>query len=575
MLRVGRYQAWLAIAVTATVVATSVVVVARHGTAGRTLGSGASQVAGGAGAGAGGAATGAGMAGAGASAQPGGSGGSAGSSGPGSGVVARTPDPERLRQFHPPATIVPLSDLDPGLATRGPRPTIDQLLRYQYGNPIVIFNARATTDDWQLHKPDMKAVRGYADSISVLPGQSLKVRLNGRDPSAQLDVFRMGLGDATHLLTVPKVKVVPRPEATPTAAMGTVEENWPVSTTIAIPKTWRTGVYLIKLTGSSGGQSYIPFIVRVPKAQPLVVVLPTMTWQAYNLYGGANLYGWTDGPRLRAYQISYDRPFDHAYGGSLFFRLDFPLVVWLEDHGYSPGYVADVDVARDPSLILGAKTVLFSGHGEYWTGGMRAAADKAAGRGVGLGFMGANQAFWQVRLAADGAGAAGRDIICYKSATLDPQTVLDPRAATARFEDPPVSAPPADLMGLQYGGVVTGITPMTVGKGITTFAPDLGLSPGQQLPGLVADEVDSLDPDFDGILLGASVVSVTEHPGTITAAAGLWISPSGNHVFDAGTFDWSWGLDPRYAAALPGFPAVAYSGLMQRILAWLGAQPTI
>jgi len=47
-------------------------------------------------------------------------------------------------------------------------------------------------------------------------------------------------------------------------------------------------------------------------------------------------------------------------------------------------------------------------------------------------------------------------------------------------------------------------------------------------------------------------------------------SPAGNRVFDAGTFDFSWGLDPRYAAALPGFPADAFTGLTARILAWLG-----
>ena len=60
----------------------------------------------------------------------------------------------------------------------------------------------------------------------------------------------------------------------------------------------------------------------------------------------------------------------------------------------------------------------------------------------------------------------------------------------------------------------------------------------------------------------------------IAAAAGLWINPSGGRVFDAGTFDFSWGLDPRYAAALPGFPATAFSQLTARILAWAGAEPT-
>ena len=114
---------------------------------------------------------------------------------------------------------------------------------------------------------------------------------------------------------------------------------------------------------------------------------------------------------------------------------------------------------------------------------------------------------------------------------------------------------------------------MEVGAGMSTFAPNLGLVPGQRLPGLIADEIDEVDSAYTGILLGATPLEVVKHGGTVTAAAGLWISPSGNHVFDAGTFDFSWGLDPRYSAALPRFPGEAFTGLMQRILAWLGARP--
>ena len=247
--------------------------------------------------------------------------------------------------------------------------------------------------------------------------------------------------------------------------------------------------------------------------------------------------------------------------------------MWLEDHGYSPNYVADVDIARDPGLATGARTLLFSGHGEYWTGSMRDAAETAAAGGTSLAFLGANQAFWQVRLAADALGRPGRTIVCYKSALLDPLAASGPGTSTSRFEQPPVNRPPARLMGLGYGGVVTGIRPLIVGPGIRAFDPGSGLQAGEALPGLVADEIDQVPPGFDGVLLGATPLTVTEHPGTVVAGAALWLGPTGNRVFDAGTFDFSWGLDPRYSAALPGFPATAFEELMARILAWLGAQP--
>jgi hypothetical protein len=499
--------------------------------------------------------------------------------GPGAGVAASAgpaidavSDPAAFRA---PALRRPLINLDPSLALRGPRPTLRLLMQYQYGDPPFIVRPGATDADWQLSRPNPRAVSGYADRISVLPGQMLGLHLAGIDRSARLDVFRIGIHDANRVLDIPSVRVGIPMAAAPRPSDGLVEESWPVTAQIPVGADWRSGVYLIKVTGASGGQSYIPFIVRETTPQPFTVVLPTMTWEAYNDYGGSDLYGWYGGPQPRAYRVSYDRPFRREAGAGLFFRLDFPLIVWLEDHGYQPGYVADVDLAQDPSLTQGTHTIVFSGHSEYWTGSLRDTMESAAAAGVNLGFFGANQGFWQVRLERDAAGGAGRVVACYKSAALDPLAVEAPADATVRFQDPPVNRPPSTLMGLEYGGVVNGISSMVVGAGISTFDPASGLRAGQTLPGLVADEIDSPPQGFTGLVVGATPITVTEHPGVVTSAAALWVGRAGNHVFDAGTFDFSWGLDPRYSAALPGFAADGYSHLTASILAWLGAQPTL
>ena len=488
-----------------------------------------------------------------------------------------SPRDPNLSDFRAPALTRPLVNFDPGLASRGPRPSLRELYNYQYGNPAVFFAPTTNFDplDWRLSRPDQGAVRGYGGVISLAPGQVLPLHLSGSDHVARLDVFRMGLQDARNLLTVPNVQFTSQPEAIPDQTNGLIVEHWPVSYKLKIPKTWRSGVYLIKMTGSSGGQSYIIFVVRATAPTRLMVVLPTMTYQAYNDYGGADLYGWDGGPSPRAYAVSFDRPFNHQYGAGLFFRLDFPLIVWLEDHGYAPSYITDVDLDHDPALIAGARTLVFSGHGEYWTGAMRDTINQASRSGLNLVFFGSNQAFWQVRLVPNAEGRPDRIIVCYKSPTLDPITANDPGATTTRFQDPPVLLPPKNLMGLEYGGIVGGIQPMVVGSGITTFAPDIGLRVGQQMPGLVADEIDQVPKGFNGVLLGATPILVREHPGMVIASAALWINPAGGRVFDAGTFDFSWGLDPRYSAALPGFPAQAYSQLTARILAWAGAQPSL
>ena len=85
----------------------------------------------------------------------------------------------------------------------------------------------------------------------------------------------------------------------------------------------------------------------------------------------------------------------------------------------------------------------------------------------------------------------------------------------------------------------------------------------------MGDEIDLLSRKAGALILGATPVTLVGHSPGI-AGASAWVTASGAHVFDAGTFDWSWGLDPRYAAALPGFPADSYARLMADILSWAG-----
>ena len=75
----------------------------------------------------------------------------------------------------------------------------------------------------------------------------------------------------------------------------------------AVPTDATSGVYFAKLTTDNGNyQNIIPFIVR-NDGTPSDIVFQTSdtTWQAYNDWGGYNLYGGVDG---RAYAVSYNRP---------------------------------------------------------------------------------------------------------------------------------------------------------------------------------------------------------------------------------------------------------------------------
>ncbi len=486
---------------------------------------------------------------------------------------ASAPPPPSASLSSPPASLRPVT-LAPRRTIGGPRPDIAALItQYQYGEAPVPLERGAALTDWHLSRPNLHAVAGWAGKVSVPAGGRVELHLRAIEPAVRLDVFRVGAHDATHLATVARVAVRFQPDARPSLPVGRVETHWPVSYTLPVPTSWRSGFYLVKVTTLPAGyQAYVPFAVTATRPAPLLVVLPMLSYQAYNGWGGSDLYDWWKGPFPRAAEASFDRPYEHGYGAGMLFRLDFPLLVWLEDEGYAPAYTTDLDVARNPSLVVGSRVVILSGHPEYWLGADRDAFDAAQARGVSLLGMGANMAYMQVRLLPNSAGVPERTVVCYKSLAWDPLAAGHPSEATVRFQNSPIRRPPKDLLGEEYGGIVPGLAPMVLGPDIARFAPNTGLRPGQSLPGLIGDEIDVASSKPGALLLAKTPVHARGYTPNF-AGASLWVTPSGAHTFDAGTFDWSWGLDPRWSAALPGFPARAFAQLTADILAWAGAYP--
>ncbi|HYM83845.1 MAG TPA: N,N-dimethylformamidase beta subunit family domain-containing protein, partial [Candidatus Dormibacteraeota bacterium] len=392
--------------------------------------------------------------------------------------------PMPVGAFTAPRIAWPLPDLDPGLASRVAHPSLTALSGYLSGGSGLFSVAPgAPLTDWRLSRPDMAAVSGYADAVSVVPGGRIGLHLAGRDRGARIDIFRLGAHDATHLLTVPAVAVAPMRVPLPDPATGLDEMGWPVAYELAIPKSWRSGVYLAKLS-AAGGQSYVLFIVRPATPAPLTVVIPMATYEAYDSWNGVSLYHWDPLPAhgpTRGYAVSFDRPFASENGAGLLLRTAFPLIVWLEDHGYDPGYVADTDLAAHPGNATAARTLVIAGHAEYWSAEMRGALEAAEGRGVGIAAFGGNLIFRQIRLGADSAGVQGRTVVCYKDAARDPLARTQPQLATIEFGKLRVPRPAHELLGSDWAGIVTGTSPLTVAPGIERFAPWVGLRPGDRL----------------------------------------------------------------------------------------------
>jgi hypothetical protein len=114
--------------------------------------------------------------------------------------------------------------------------------------------------NWQITSPALnREIEGYASLTSVNVGGSISFFVSTAAPSYTIDVFRIGwyggAGGRQMVATITRSGFV---QATPLAdSFGRFECNWTNPYVLTIPTTWVSGVYLAKLTASTGLQSYI------------------------------------------------------------------------------------------------------------------------------------------------------------------------------------------------------------------------------------------------------------------------------------------------------------------------------
>ena len=124
---------------------------------------------------------------------------------------------------------------------------------------------------------------------SYLPTEPMDLRVRTDAPSFTLTFLRVGHGpylslrsdDMTGLQMADPVNVDWRGKRSTVRAIRVQSGTWP------------SGLYTAKLETPDGRVGFAPFILRSPTPGPsrVAVVLPTNTWQAYNLYD-ADGDGW-------------------------------------------------------------------------------------------------------------------------------------------------------------------------------------------------------------------------------------------------------------------------------------------
>jgi hypothetical protein len=408
-------------------------------------------------------------------------------------------------------------------------------------------------EGWMLTRPAQREIEGYVSPGSVNAGQGVDLYVSTTESTYSAAVYRMGWygGGGAQLMAMHtnlrgEKQSDPSP---PNPDSGLVTQDWHPSVRLPTQPGWPSGMYMIKLTTAAGLQSLVPFVVRGRGESRLVLIHSSATDQAYNTWGGESLYmGRT--PKLnlpRAIEVSFDRPYQQDFGAGQFFFWEYPMVRFLERSGYSVDYLTDIDVHEHPDYLLRYRGILIVGHDEYWTRAMRDAYANAIARGVNLAVFGGNTAYRQFRFLHSRNGP-DRLQVCYKVAGLDPMSGRDDGVVTAEsWRDPPTRWFEQQLLGGMY--VATGNfghLPWVASDTSHWVFEGTGLKPGDSLPGLVGYEEDRFFarlPHPDAItVLSYSPIRTTI--GTWEAAnSTIYHAPSGADVFNAGTIEWSWGLD--------------------------------
>lgn len=459
---------------------------------------------------------------------------------------------------------------------------------FQTNSTIALENQQPGTTAWEID-PGVSTtfIQGYAGAVSALPGQTVPLYISSIVPvDYHLNVYRIGwyggtggrlyfsmpdLHSQAQGVWLQKLGLIDCATCTTDPTTHLVDAHWNVSYLLHIGANWPSGVYLIKLSVGTFAESYIPLVVRNDSSYAAMLVnIPVSTYEAYNLWGGYSLYQHfshalknEESDQNRATQVSFNRPYQRSSGAGDFLLWDLHTVRWIERSDIDAVYTTSVDISQNPRQIMHHRLYLDSGHDEYWTKSNRDGVEYARDHGVNLAFLGANDSYWQARLAPDGAGHPNRTLVCYKvfmhpsdpsqDPTNDPMYPAHPELVTAQWRDPILHRPENALLGLMYSSYFSAdgrYVPALVIKPsnqLDQLLVTAGLGGGDRITtGVLGYEYDTLwkngQTPRNLVILAESPVTNVYH-STQEAYSAYYRAPSGAIVFDAGSIWWSHGLD--------------------------------
>lgn len=436
-------------------------------------------------------------------------------------------------------------------------------------NPIITENLNAGTTAWKITQGSNTQIQAYGNATSFNPGDTVNffVSTQSAGTTYSMNIYRLGYyggkGACLKASTAGNVGVAQGywdligrtlnncPTLLYDATTHLTEAGWASTDSWTIPNNACTGIYAAIFQDQNGYQWGATFVVRGNSPADYAYVRAYTTEAGYNDWGGYSLYTNPQGVKT-----SFNRPNTYNAGVHNVYQLEIPAIQWLEQQGYNLSYLSNVDVQVNGAILLNYKAYLTVGHDEYWTYEMRAAVESARNAGVGLGFFGGNDCYWQMRLENDHAGTANRTVVCYKVGTFtgrpysnDPLYGVDNTRVTTQWRDTLINRPESQMMGSMFSDFITFTQTSnfqwTVGNAATsTLLNGTGLvngaSYGTDCVGNEWDKVQTGSPGNIQVIGASNVMNNSSQPDISQSTT--YVGPGGALVFAAGSICWTWCL---------------------------------
>src|SRR5206468_1167097 len=165
-------------------------------------------------------------------------------------------------------------------------------------------------------------------------GDSVTLYVSTASSSYHVDAYRMGYYGGLGGRLVWRSQDIPGSEqeaGVRDTKTNMVEAPWQPSVRFKPAKAWPPGDYLLKLVSDTGAERYVPLTLRDDSSSAAYVIQNAVTtWQAYNLWGGFDLYEGRNGTGSafanRSRIVSFDRPYAFGDGAADFLGNEYPLV---------------------------------------------------------------------------------------------------------------------------------------------------------------------------------------------------------------------------------------------------------